>query len=108
LRLEAAIGELPADGRSTTVIRAYVGDAYGNPVVDGTPVTFDTNRGTLYNDQLRHTVGTLDGRASTVLRSDRFPGSALVIASAGATSAQIAVEFLPVPKYTIYLPLIRD
>ncbi len=106
LRLEATAGELPADGQSTTVIRAYVRDEYGNPVRDGTPVTFDTNRGTLYNGQSRHEVGTLDGIASTVLTTGHSPGPAVVIASAGTTSAEIEVEFVALPLHEIYLPFV--
>ncbi len=106
LRARAADAELPADGESTTVIEADVWDKYGNPVKDGTPVTFDTDLGTLYNGQTRHTVGTLDGVARTVLKAADSPGRAVIIVSAGTASAEITVEFLPVPIYDVYLPLL--
>lgn len=106
LRLEADELSLPADGQSSTAIRAYVQDAYGNPVKDSTAVTFGTDRGVLSNGQSHHTVSTVDGRASTVLQSVRTPGPAHVVASAGPASAEIVIEFTPLPQHHIYLPLI--
>ena len=106
LRLEATTSSLPADGHSTTIIRAYVADQFGNPVQDGTLVTFDTDRGTLYAGQTRHEVGTFDGIASTILTADRAPGRAVVIASAGTVFAEIDVEFVEVPLRQVYLPLV--
>ena len=106
LSLEATPSSLPADGHSTTVIRAYITDQFGNPVQDGTLVTFDTDRGTLYGGQTRHEVGTFDGIASTILTADRTPGRAIVIASAGTAFAEIDVEFVEVPLHKVYLPFV--
>ncbi|MFQ5594398.1 MAG: invasin domain 3-containing protein, partial [Anaerolineae bacterium] len=107
LRLEASTSSLPADGHSSTVIRAYVTDQFGNPVQDGTRVIFDADHGVLYNGQSRHEVGTFDGIASTILTTDRTPGRAIIIASAGTASAEIAIEFVEVPLYKIYLPFVK-
>jgi uncharacterized repeat protein (TIGR01451 family) len=106
LRLDSAVEELSANGRATTVIRAQVQDAYGNPVKDGTLVTFDTDRGTLYNGQTQHTVGTLAGSAATLLTAEETPGRAIVIASAGSASEQIVIQFVPVDEHAVHLPFI--
>lgn len=107
LQLFATLNQLPADGQSTAGIRVHVQDTYGNPVKDGTPVTFETDRGLLANGRLRHTVTTSNGIASTVLTAGNLPGTAQVTASAGSALGEVMIDFTPVVRYEIYLPLVE-
>jgi hypothetical protein len=45
IRVVADSASLPADGITTTRVRAFVRDAVGNPVKDGTLISFSTNVG---------------------------------------------------------------
>jgi uncharacterized repeat protein (TIGR01451 family) len=97
LTLTANPDVIPVGG-ATSIIKAEVVDRFGNWVVDGTVVTFDTTEGTIAPTG----VGTFNGKASSVLRSSNVPVTATVSATAGAASDMTTVRFVPgVPRVTI-------
>jgi len=84
---------IPADGTSTSTIRAIVKDINDNPVADGTTVVFATNLGTLSPT----TTETVDGVAAVTLRSGTVPGKATVTAKSLRASGQVNVQFTFIP-----------
>lgn len=68
----------------STTITAFVGDASGNPVQDGTVLNFQTTLGTVQPSQTR----TNKGQATTTLGGARQAGSATVTASSGDIVSQ--------------------
>jgi uncharacterized repeat protein (TIGR01451 family) len=88
--LVAIPATLPADGVATSTLQATVTDAYGNPVADGTLVTFGTTLGILSAP----TANTIGGIASVII-SSTASGQASVTATAGGTDTVI-VTFTPV------------
>ncbi|MBC7260637.1 MAG: hypothetical protein H5T63_01375, partial [Chloroflexi bacterium] len=78
-------------GGATSVIEALVVDPCGNRVADGTAVAFSTDAGTIAPS----VVGTVNGRASTLLISGTAPVTATVIATAGTVSGTTTVRFVP-------------
>lgn len=99
LTLIATPATLPADGVSTATITATVTDASGNPVPDGTPVIFSTDRGTISPAS----ATTVNGQANAVLVSSPQAGVATVSASSGSLQQQVQVRFLPGPPNTVTL-----
>jgi hypothetical protein len=98
---------IPADGTSTSIIRAAVKDGNNNPVADGTTVTFATDLGTLSNT----TAETIDGVATVTLRSGTVPGKARVTATSLRASDQVSVQFTFIPTQIgtrIQLPAIDN
>lgn len=81
-------------------IIAVVTDKNGNPVADGTVVSFAASRGVL--DQA--TAATTDGMAYTWLTAPLTPGPVDVVALTGSVSA---FETAAVASSEIYLPVIR-
>lgn len=90
---------LVANGTSTATVSAYVTDAWGHAVADGTPVTFTTSLGTI-TPTLDWTAG---GQVQAILRSGREEGWALVRASSISAWGETQVRFF---LYHIYLPLV--
>jgi adhesin/invasin len=88
LSLIAAPSTLPVDDLST--LTADVTDQFGNPVADGTLVSFSTSFGALSNSN----ATTLGGMA-TVMLSSTLPGTAVVTATVGSLSATAQVTFTP-------------
>jgi len=84
---------IPADGTSTSTIRAMVEDENGKPVADGTAVVFATDLGTLSST----TVETIDGMATVMLTSGTVPGPATVTARSLSASSQVSVQFTFIP-----------
>jgi len=80
---------IPADGATTSDITAYVYDAIGGYVPDGTTVNFATDRGTLSSP----TATTLYGEATVSLTSTTTPGTATVTATCGELCDDATVEF---------------
>lgn len=74
----------------SSTITATVKDANGNPVADGTPVTFSTTFGTLFSSY----ETTLDGVVTTILTFSTGDSSSVVTATSGSVSAIIAVYYL--------------
>lgn len=75
ITLQADPKLVPGDGRSTSVLTAEVVDALGNPVPDGTPVTFHTELGTFReNSRTYYSAVTVDGRAKAILVAPLISG----------------------------------
>jgi hypothetical protein len=87
--LEASPTGIPADGNSTSNIKATVLDTQGNPVKDGTVVSFSTTGGRISQD----TASTLNGQAQVILTSSTTPGTIVIKATAGGMSSEIQIEF---------------
>ncbi len=88
---EANPTRIVADGVSTSTITAYVADENGNPIADGTPVSFSTNLGHFPTDP--YVTTTTDKKATAILVSSTQVGTATVTISAGTESETITVEF---------------
>jgi CSLREA domain-containing protein len=84
-------------GGSTSTIRANVMDAGGNPVADGTVVTFTTSLGTIAPP----TRPTSNGLATVTLASGYTAGVATVTATAGVVSGTTTVLFPPSPPQSV-------
>jgi adhesin/invasin len=92
---------IPADGVSTSTVRATVIDQYGNMVADGITCYFHTTLGGVWPP-----VGaTLNGVAETTLTSSETTGLAAVIATCESIPDTIYVSFY-VPAFKVYLPTI--
>ena len=78
------------DVTGSSTITATVKDANGNPVADGTPVTFSTTFGTLFSSY----ETTLDGIVTTELTFSAGDSSSTVTATSGSVSALVAVNYL--------------
>lgn len=90
--LASADPTIAANGVSSASIVATVTDGSGNPVVDGTVVTFETTAGEIVMGQ----VTTVGGEATTLLRSTQSAGPATVTASVGGVSSQpLVITFEP-------------
>ncbi len=92
---------IPANGISTSTIRALVTDQYDNPVADGTNCSFETTLGSispLFD-------ATLNGVAETTLTAGHGPGLAAVRATCEGLQDTIHVTFY-VPAFKVYLPLV--
>jgi uncharacterized repeat protein (TIGR01451 family) len=79
---------------TTSLIRARVLDQYGDPVPDGTQVTFSTDRGT-FGGATTVVATTTGGIAQVTLTSSTLAGVATVNATSGGVSGSIAVQFMP-------------
>ncbi len=86
---------IPADGASSTSIKAEIKDSLGNSVSQGTPVNFTTTLGTFPNGQTSYDVTTPnEGGAVTVsLTSGTTPGIADVICSSGGVTQKVTATF---------------
>ena len=98
----AAPSSLSVDCSAT--VTATVLDAWGNPVADGTTVTFTTSTAT--SAVAPATAGTSNGRASTTLTSIR-PGLVVVTATVGTgVSDTTTVNFAPgAPTTFLFAPV---
>lgn len=76
-------------GGFTSTVQANVTDAYGNPVADGTVVTFTTSLGTI-SPPIAYTVY---GVAVATLTSGSTPGTATVTARSGSVVSTTTVTF---------------
>ena len=81
----------PADGKTAITIVATIFDAYGNPVPDGIPVSFEASGGSLS----ANTALTSRGLATVTLTSSQA-GAVTVTAKSGDKTASITVQFTPV------------
>jgi hypothetical protein len=89
---------ITANGVTTSTITAYVTDAYGNPVQDGTEVTFSTDLG-MIGPGVAYTTA---GFATTTLTSASTPGTATVHAVADTASGEAQVDMM----IMYYLPIV--
>jgi len=97
----AAPMAIPANGVSTSTVRATVTDQYGNLVADGITCYFDTTLGGVWPPF----DTTLNGVAETTLTSSETTGLAAVTATCEGIPDTIYVSFY-VPAFKIYLPTI--
>jgi adhesin/invasin len=91
---------IPANGTSTSAVRATVKDEYFNLVADGTICYFHTTLGTVW--PLSST--TLHGVAATTLTSSEDPGLATVTAICDSKQGTVYVYFYY--PLRLYLPVI--
>jgi parallel beta-helix repeat protein len=96
LTLTAVPSTLPA-GHSSA-LTATATDQFGNPVANGTPISFTTSLGTLSSG----TAATNGGSASVTL-SSTIAGVATVMAAVGSLSATALVTFTPGAPFTLTL-----
>ncbi|HDG68582.1 MAG TPA: hypothetical protein ENG11_05500, partial [candidate division Zixibacteria bacterium] len=96
---------LPADGISSTTVRALVFDSLGGAVPDGTPVAFSTDLGILIPSY----AYTDSGEASVTLRAPTTPGVATIVADAGGGIAGTTyVHFTAGGPYTISMSAVPN
>ncbi len=95
ISLSAAEAELPADGVSSTAIRALVTDFEGKPVDKRTQVTFRTNLGKFPNGEKKYAVATVEasGIAIAQLIAANASGTAEVTAEANGSRQAVEVRF---------------
>jgi uncharacterized Zn ribbon protein len=92
---------IPANGVSTSAIRAKVTDQYGNAVVDGIACHFSTTLGTVWPSF----DTTLHGVAETTLTSSEDLGLATVTATCAGKQGTVHVSFYQY-SFKLYLPVI--
>ncbi|KAA3657785.1 MAG: hypothetical protein DWQ10_12510, partial [Calditrichaeota bacterium] len=95
--MTADSSSLPADGRTTTEVRATVSDAVGNPLPDGTIIRFQASFG-----DITSTAETQNGVARATY-SAKATGLAEITASVGAVSRTITIRLRPGAPNSILL-----
>ncbi|MGE0084432.1 MAG: invasin domain 3-containing protein [Desulfococcaceae bacterium] len=87
--------EIPADGISSTTITAAMAGSTGEPVSQGTSVTFSTTLGKFPNGQTSYTVKTPDetGSVSTSIIAGTVAGTAQIRGLAGSVSQATTLSF---------------
>lgn len=91
ISVDATPTRIVADGVSTSTITAEITDENGNPIADGTLVTFTTDFGHFPTDPYIST--TTKGVATAILASSTQVGTATVTVNAGSQSETVTVEF---------------
>jgi hypothetical protein len=93
---------LPADGTSTSLVRAAVKDVAGN-LTPGVEVSFSTNMG-----QLSQASATTDaaGIAATILTAPSEIGEASVKATAGSANGSTTIWFVSANQKLNFLPFV--
>ena len=93
ITLEADPASIPADGYSSSKITATVCDSSGNPVYDGTTVTFTTDLGS-FSGSTSISVSTSDdtGIVTVSLIAGTTPGTATITVEANDISQLIKVS----------------
>lgn len=97
IRTTAAPDTVVADGVSTSVIRADARDEAGQPVADGTELSFQTTLGTV-----EPSAATVGGVAEARLLSATEPGVAVVRVTYGNVRSEVQVEFLAEAEASSY------
>ncbi|MBU0507333.1 Ig-like domain-containing protein [bacterium] len=95
----AAADTLYADNSSTTTITATVRDAFGNPVSEGTPVSFSAQGGIVTESS---TVGS-NGVANATFQAGLLVGPAAIIASQAGVQGSVVIYLAPTLAATINL-----
>jgi adhesin/invasin len=103
LTLSASPASISADGVSTSTLTATYRDGSGN-LVNGAAISFATNAGTI----LTTPVNTVNGVATSQLRSATFATFAIVQANAPNGSAQDTVTFTSSTAFGISLAITPD
>jgi len=101
MTLTAMPGSIPVDG-NTSLLRATIWDVYGNPIANGTPVTFKTSLGGFpaAQERVRYTT---DGAVAVNLTSGTVAGTAMITATVDSISATTQVVFTPLNPRRITL-----
>ncbi len=99
IALSAIPASMTADGVSVTTLTADVKDEYGDPVPDGTTITFIASAGTLSSP----TANTTGGIATVTLTSSTVAQIVNIIATDGPSSGGTTVTFEPGPPASITL-----
>ncbi len=99
VQIASSFQSLEADGLSEAQITVTVNDADGEPIANGTEVTFTTTSGTFEGNGVKETKTTSNGQATINLVSSNLPGTATVKATAGGISAQMEVTFTQVLSF---------
>jgi hypothetical protein len=89
--LNLAAGEASIEVGASTELTVIVQDAGGNPVADGTEVSYEVTGGTVWPP----VAPTKTGRAAALLTAAGRPGRVTVTASAGSARQAIAVDVVP-------------
>lgn len=97
ITVKADSSSLPADGITTTKVTAYVYDAVGHAVLDGTRVSFTVDIG-----NITPSAQTTNGRAAAQFSSNTT-GIATIRASVGSVSDEVTVQLRPGPPNSILL-----
>ncbi|MFZ3044581.1 MAG: invasin domain 3-containing protein [Desulfatirhabdiaceae bacterium] len=97
--------KIPADGYSASVILAELTDSGGNPVGNGTQVTFTTTLGTFSNGTQTVTLSVSNGAGSVLvsLIAGTTPGIAQVVCSSNGVTQITAVQIGDLPAAAIEL-----
>jgi len=110
ISVASTASRLVANGQSQSTIVAAVTDSLGNPVPDGTDVTFTTTGGDIDDPDDRESgaqttvvTQTRNGIARAELTSPTVLGTATVTATFEAISSTTSVEFTPGPPFTVHL-----
>jgi hypothetical protein len=90
---------LPADGVSTAVVTATVGDERGHAVADGTEVAFTATLGTF--PTMPYTATTVGSVATAIFTAGTELGTGVVTATAGTAAGSAEVEFVAGPPATV-------
>ena len=96
--------EILADGAATAVITAEVRDAYNNPILDGTAITFTTSLpGTIFQPggTQTHLGTTTGGVATTILQAGTVAGNAPITVKVGALQGTGQVQLLALEPHTV-------
>lgn len=105
ITLAASPTAIAADGASSATLTATLLTAAGQPVRQGTAVTFTTTLGTFPNGSTTFNVATPDasGRVSVSLVAGTAPGAAQVTCAANGVSQTVTVTFIDRRTATITL-----
>ncbi len=114
ITLEVEPSALIADGADEGIVRAHLYDAIGNPIADGTPVTFTRLSALRYGDLVPGSplvTATSDGVATATVRAGTTTGAIEVRAETGSISELITVPVvagaaatLQIEGYTTWTP----
>ena len=111
ISLNADSVSLIANGSSSTSVRATLLDSYGNPVPDGTIVTFHSwlvDSPSVSFGDIDTMATTTSGVATVTLTSERQVGTAMIIASRLGLEDTVYVDFVPGPTARIELSAFPD
>ncbi|NJL28704.1 MAG: hypothetical protein HC897_12840 [Thermoanaerobaculia bacterium] len=89
ITLEPSSTSFSADEVATITITAQILDGVGNPVADGTEVSWITGQGSLLAGAQKHTAG---GVATATIRASDVPGSEEIEVRAGALVETILID----------------
>lgn len=94
ITLAANPTKIPADGLSSSLIKAVLVDGGGSPALNGTSVTFTTTLGLFSNNTttISVTVSNGQGSVSVSLISVKTSGIATVVCSSGGVSQSVSVQ----------------